>query len=52
VEEHKNGYKKAANEVIGTKTKYRRKKRLRIWKEYIRKKPLKTNETKIPTKPQ
>ena len=34
--EHKNFYKKAANEAIGTKTKYRRKKGLRIWNEEIR----------------
>jgi hypothetical protein len=36
VGEHKNCYKKAANEAIGTKQKYRRKKGLRIWNEEIK----------------
>jgi len=36
VGEHKNGYEKAANEAIGTKKKYRRKKGLRIWNEEIK----------------
>ena len=34
--EHTNCYKKAANEAIGTKKKYRRKKGLRIWNEEIK----------------
>jgi len=36
VREHKNGYKKAANEAIGAKKKYRRKKGPRIWNEEIK----------------
>jgi hypothetical protein len=36
VGEHKNCYKKVANEAVGTKKKYRRKKCLRIWNEEIK----------------
>jgi len=36
VGEHTNCYIKAANEAIGTKKKYRRKKGLRIWNEEIK----------------
>jgi hypothetical protein len=36
VGEHKNRYKKAANEAIETKKKYVRMKGLRIWNEEIR----------------